>query len=246
METVNDMLMLYAAITDGSNDMSLMFKDAQLPAGIDYKDLAGTIIVLVGTCPVVVSETKQFKYISDLFFRTHYDMFNRIIRAMETDYKPLENYDRIEEGNDRNWGDRKNNGTVSNKGGGETNDKHTGTDTHTNDHTGTDTVTHRVSAFNDTGFVNDNQDETTYDSKDTITDSYDSNMQSKQELSNTRTDDLVQSDDFTTKHYLRARGNIGTLTSQAMLQSEIDLRLRNDIYKIIAKHWADECALSVW
>lgn len=238
--------MLYAAITAGSNDATLMFKDAKLPDGIDYKDLGGTIIVLFGTCPVVVSQTTQFKYISDLFFRTHYDMFNRIIRAMETEYKPLENYDRIEEGKDRNWGDRKNKGTVSNNGGGETNDKHTGTDTHVNNHTGMDTDTHKVSAFNETAFVNDNQTETLYGSKDSLTDTYDSNMQSTQKLENTRTDDLIQTDDFTQQHYLRTRGNIGVTTSQQMLQSEIDLRLKNDIYEIIAKHWADECALSVW
>lgn len=51
------------------------------------------------------------------------------------------------------------------------------------------------------------------------------------------------SNKYTTKNHLY--GNIGVTTSQQMLESEIDLRTKYNIYEIIAKMWYNEFMLRV-
>lgn len=246
MQTLNDMLSLYAAIKEQSGDMTLLFKDAELPESVNYKDLAGTIIVRFGTCPVMVSRTEQFKYMSDLFFRTHYDNFSRVADAMLVDYSPLENYDRQEEWTDKNMGTRKNSGTQTDSGGnGGTLDK-TGKDKTMSQDSGNDAMTHEVSAYNVTTYSQAYKDTTNYGKKFESEIDYGSRDITDYHHRYTREDDLQQKDSYTTKHKARIHGNIGVTTSQQMLQAEIDLRIKNNVYDMIASQWADTMLLSTW
>lgn len=246
METLNDMLALYAAVKAQSDDLSLLFADAKMPDGVNYVDLAGTIIVQYGTCPVMVSDTKQFKYMSDLFFRAWYDNFSRVTAAMIKEYDPIENYDRKENWVDKNKGETKNTGTIGNSGGSNGTNGKTGSDAITNKDSGSDIVTNKVSAYNQVGYTDNTQDTTQYGKNNNQTTTYGSTESLTSSSHNTQTNDLKQSDDYTNSHYGRIHGNIGVTTSQQMLQAEIDLRIKNNIYDMIASKWADTMLLSTW
>ena len=78
-------------------------------------------------------------------------------------------------------------------------------------------------------------DSSTYQPRDKITD------KSKKKSVDSRQG--VDDEDYTTENHLY--GNIGVTTSQQMLQAEIDLRIKNDIYKIISIDFRDEFMLKL-
>ena len=95
-------------------------------------------------------------------------------------------------------------------------------------HNGADTSTNYITSFDDTNFRNDTQTENNF--SDIIT-----------EYSNTQTDEnnIASNEIHKTKN--TKYGNLGVTTSQQMLQSEIDIRLKNYV-KMFVKAFVNEIA----
>ena len=95
-------------------------------------------------------------------------------------------------------------------------------------HNGSDTSTNYTTSFDDTNFRNDTQTENNF--SDVIT-----------EYSNTQTDEnnIASNEIHKTKN--TKYGNLGVTTSQQMLQSEIDIRLKNYV-KMFVKAFINEIA----
>ena len=95
-------------------------------------------------------------------------------------------------------------------------------------HSGADTSTNYITSFDDTNFRNDTQTENNF--ADVIT-----------EYSNTQTDEnnIASNEIHKTKN--EKAGNLGVTTSQQMLQSEIDIRLKNYV-KMFVKTFINEIA----
>lgn len=95
-------------------------------------------------------------------------------------------------------------------------------------HGGVDTSTNYITSFDDEAFRNDTQTENTF--SDVIT-----------EYSNTQTDEnnIASNEIHKTKN--TKYGNLGVTTSQQMLQSEIDIRLKNYV-KMFVKAFINEIA----
>ena len=101
-------------------------------------------------------------------------------------------------------------------------------DKNTVKHNGADTSTNYITSFDDTNFRNDTQTENNF--SDVIT-----------EYSNTQTDEnnIASNEIHKTKN--EKFGNLGVTTSQQMLQSEIDIRLKNYV-KMFVKTFVNEIA----
>lgn len=99
-------------------------------------------------------------------------------------------------------------------------------DKNTVKHAGDDTSTNYITSFDDTNFRNDNQ--TVNNFSDVIS-----------EYSNTQTDEnnIASNEIHKTKN--EKSGNLGVTTSQQMLQSEIDIRLKNYV-KMFVKTFINE------
>ena len=95
-------------------------------------------------------------------------------------------------------------------------------------HGGSDTSTNYITSFDDSTFRNDTQTENTF--ADVIT-----------EYNNTQTDEnnIASNEIHKTKN--EKSGNLGVTTSQQMLQSEIDIRLKNYV-KMFVKTFINEIA----
>ena len=133
------------------------------------------------------------------------DIWNRLWATTQYEYNPIENYNRTEDGTDK--------------------DTHSGTDTNGNTltHTGTDTVTdetdanHYKAAYDSAaagesdGLVKATRDDADNTST-TIYGSTDSNSGS-----------FVHGHVITRDHDLNVHGNIGTVTTQKMIQEERDI-----------------------
>ena len=222
-----------------------LFGLLNLPPGIDKDTLVNNILLRGGEFEVVYSNPDFYKSAIGLWSNKHYRTFEKWINALNIDYNPLENYDRMEEWSD--VGSRTNTGTVSDSG------TITNTGTQSTESTGKDnfkesgntTSSDEISAYNSNSFQNDkknttnssNSSETNTTNRNTRTDNL------SESNSNTRTDNL--SEKTNSNRTGRAHGNIGVTTSQQMLQSELDIAKWN-IYEQITDLFLSEFCIMVY
>lgn len=106
-----------------------------LPSGIDRDVLVDSIILRGGEFEVLYADPEFYKQAINAFFRKHNRTFTKWYEALQIEYNPLENYDRLEEWND--------------KATGKSNDKSSGS------------VTNKVSAYNTSNLQTVSKDDTT-------------------------------------------------------------------------------------
>ena len=88
-----------------------------LPDGIDRDVLVDTIILRGGEFEVLYAEPEFYKQAINAFFRKHNRTFTKWYEALQLEYNPIENYDRLEEWNDKSIGksNDESSGSVTNK-----------------------------------------------------------------------------------------------------------------------------------
>ena len=234
-----------------------LFGLLNLPPGIDKDTLINNILLRGGEFEVVYSNPDFYKSAIGLWSNKHYRTFEKWINALNINYNPLENYDRMEEWSD--VGSRTNTGTVSDTGSitntGTQSTNTTGKDNFTG--SGNSTNTDEISAYNSASFQNDKKNTTnSSNSSETNTTTNSTRTDNLTESnSNTRTDNLSESNSNTRTDNLsektssnrigRAHGNIGVTTSQQMLQSELDIAKWN-IYEQITDLFLSEFCIMVY
>ena len=142
--------------------------------------------------------------------------FFRIYKAMRSEYNPLENYDRLEEGSTETA-------------------RHKGSRTSQNvDITNTPTVTTKTTEkvnASDGGVVESMETETANTGGNTVTSgSSDTNYTETRDIS-----DTVYDRDIETFNGRRTHGNIGITTTQTLITEEVNLRLLGFIETIVAQ-----------
>ena len=222
-----------------------LFGLLNLPPGIDKDTLVNNIMLRGGEFEVVYSNPDFYKSAIGLWSNKHYRTFEKWINALNIDYNPLENYDRMEEWSDS--GSRTNTGTVSDSGirknTGTQSTESSGKDNFKG--SGNTTSSDEISAYNSNSFQNDKKN-TTNSSNSSETNTTANNTRTdnlSESNSNTRTDNLSEKTNSDRKG--RAHGNIGVTTSQQMLQSELDIAKWN-IYEKITDLFLSEFCIMVY
>ena len=222
-----------------------LFGLLNLPPGIDKDTLVNNIMLRGGEFEVVYSNPDFYKSAIGLWSNKHYRTFEKWINALNIDYNPLENYDRMEEWSDS--GSRTNTGTVSDSGirknTGTQSTESSGKDNFKG--SGNSTSSDEISAYNSNSFQNDKKN-TTNSSNSSETNTTANNTRTdnlSESNSNTRTDNLYEKTNSDRKG--RAHGNIGVTTSQQMLQSELDIAKWN-IYEQITDLFLSEFCIMVY
>ena len=222
-----------------------LFGLSNLPPGIDKDMLVNNIMLRGGEFEVVYSNPDFYKSAIGLWSNKHYRTFEKWINALNIDYNPLENYDRMEEWSDS--GSRTNTGTVSDSGirknTGTQSTESSGKDNFKG--SGNSTSSDEISAYNSNSFQNDKKN-TTNSSNSSETNTTANNTRTdnlSESNSNTRTDNLSEKTNSDRKG--RAHGNIGVTTSQQMLQSELDIAKWN-IYDQITDLFLSEFCIMVY
>ena len=159
---------------------------------------------------------QDFKNVYSMWKRLNGEDFLRIYNAMRTEYSPLENYDRLEEGSTETA-------------------RHKGSRTSQNvDITNTPTVTTKTTEkvnASDGGVVESMETETANTSGNTVTSgNAETNYTETRDIS-----DTVYDKDVETFNGRRTHGNIGVTTTQALITEEINLRLLGFIETIISQ-----------
>ena len=217
-------------------------------------------------------DEQKFELMWDVIYQTNYLKYQKLITVATAEYAPIDNYNMIEEGQDTRTPNLTNQVTLNTTSA--TTDTRsttlTGTSNTTNainqTKTTTDapqnfkeTSTHSVNPYDNPGFTNEYKDEVTQEGTRTVQESYSGNPDTTAVTSNststnsggtstanTGTNTSTETGTDTTTHRLTRRGNIGVTTSQQMLESELVLADKMNLFKIIEQDLASKLFLQVW
>lgn len=190
-----------------------LFSEIALPDGIDKDNLIATIMRNSGELYPYHQALDFLKMNIKYWFASRLFDFERIYKALRIEYSPIENYDKQE----FSTRDYENSGIdkASTTLGSTTESKNVGSNSNEN----------KVSAYNETEYTNREKDTQNYNSTVTNTGSGTDTTQTEYGLKRKEIENI------------RVHGNIGVTTSQQMIESEISLRSKYDIYKIISREF---------
>ena len=201
---------------------STLFDGVVLPDGIDKDNLVANIMRNSGDLYPYHQIPEYLKRNITFWFSRRLFDFERMYEALRVEYSPIENYDR-KENTTRNY---ENSGT----------DKESTTlgSTTTSTNIGSNDNENKVSAYNENDYTNREKDTQSYNSTLTNTGSGTDVTQTEYGLKRKEVEDI------------RVHGNIGVTTLQQMIESEMELRAKYDIYKIISREFEREFLVQVY
>lgn len=185
-----------------------------LPQGIERDLLKAHIIKRSGDLYPYYQVPPILKDLIANWFIEKYSDFEKIYNAYSSDYNPIENYDRREDSKR----------TLTDSGSDKTTNTLGSTRTVHTENTLDTVTTDLISAADADTFQNQSQTEVAGTPESTSTDTGSGSDQIQTDYGK-KNDDVYES---------RIHGNIGVTTSQQMLESEISLRTRYNIYELIA------------
>ena len=191
-----------------------LFDGVEIPNGIDQQTLYDKIMYDNWDLEPYISDFDVLHRFILNWFKTRYEAWNMMYKALSQDYEPLENMNRTE--TEKITRNRNANGNLKTS------------NTITNKSTDTLTSEQKVSAF----------DSSTYQPSQMQDDDRSLNENSSENGNEQRTD----SENESITNERNSHGTIGVITNQDMLQKEIDIR-RYDIYSIISKEFTNEFML---
>ena len=194
-----------------------LFDFLSFPAGIDPDTARDNILMKSGEFEVLYSDPDFIHDSIKLWSAKWYKTFDKWIKALNTSYDPLNNYDRHEEWSDTGAENRKTSGTGSTSG--KTTD------------TNSVNLENKISAYNSSTYQPDTTSTSATNGSTTMSDT----------SSTSGTDDVTRNN----LRKGRAWGNIGVMTSQAMLTEEYKVALWN-LYDHIADVFLQEYIIPVY
>ena len=199
-----------------------LFDNIVLPEGIDKDNLVSDIMRNSGDLYPYHQVPEYLKSNINYWFARRLFDFERMYEALRVEYSPIENYD------------RKENTTRSYENSGTDKESTTLGSTTTSTNVGSNDNENKVSAYNESDYSNREKDTQSYNSTLTNTGSGTDTKQTEYGLKRKEVEDI------------RVHGNIGVTTSQQMIASEMELRAKYDIYKIISREFEREFLVQVY
>lgn len=226
-----------------------LFNNAPIPDGIDKQILIDTIMDNAGDLFCYYQQPERYKLAITNWFRRHEYGFSRMLLALNKDYDPLENYDRIEDETTTPniTRDRALGGVDTNTASGNDTNTASGRDTVTTDMDDNTETTGKVSAFDSDDFENREFTDNKNNTNGTVDTDYGKTDTTTYGRTDTTTYGRTDTEHETgnTARTLRAHGNIGTTQNSEMLRNELEIR-RFDLYKTIAQMFEDDLLIQVY
>lgn len=193
-----------------------------VPTGIDANILKSEIMLECGLLTPLYSEPATMKAAIAQWFSARTWTFAHLMAIVNADYNPIENYDRNEHWEKEIDSFRDIDETLSNSDSTERSVE------------GDLTTEQEVSPYNSSSYL-DSQ-------KSTVTDGQTITTETTYGKVTTTNDDLDHNEEYTG----RTHGNIGVTTTQQMIEQELDLMERFNIYSWIAKQFCADLMLLLY
>ena len=203
-----------------------LFDSAQMPAGCDKDSLINVIMAHCGQLYPYHQVPAQLKLNIDFWFKRNYFNFSRMFQAINSDFNPVENYDRYE---DRS--------TSESSAFSESNSSYS------SDHSSmSDSSTHSESQLHDVSAY----DASTYQPSDRNNIAGRNDATSATNGTNAQNASIQNATNRNYHESAHIHGNIGVMEASTMVQHTIDLYAANDIYKKIAEMFEKEFILQIY
>lgn len=201
-----------------------------VPAPLSVDTMKSAIMIRCGLLTPVYGEPQSFRDMVAFWFTVKQWTIEHLIKVVQAEYSPIENYDRYEEWDETHKGTVTDNGTAT--------DKHKRSGNYTDVNSGSDTEENTVSAYNSSSYQPDTKrvDTAGKTLKNTHSDTEDIDRENK----NTNARDLAD------KHTGHLHGNIGVTTNQQMIEQELELLRHFDIYGYIAERFEEDNMLMIY
>lgn len=197
-----------------------LFDSLKVPSGINKETLVNNILIKSGDYEVLYPDITFCKQAIAVWSSKWQRTMERWVAAIESDWNPIENYDRYEEWSDdgKNSNTIKGNTTTSTleTSTGENHSSGSGTDSNTSSGSGTNTATR--SAYDSSVYEPDNKAEssTTGTSSTTTSNSNEGSSSNETIGSVDSAEESTNNGTTSSKHTGHVHGNIGVTTSSAM------------------------------
>ena len=203
-----------------------IFNQLTLPTGVDKTTAIITFLRVYGECPVLYSDPDFIKSMLGIWSVQNEEPIARIYRALSEEYNPLHNFDRHEE-----YSDSESSSETASYTGSETT-AYTGSDATSESESSTSSETDEatISAFNNAGYQPDNKNQRDGEI------GRESSRDYERDLLDTHARNLADSRSGNRRftHTGHLYGNIGVTKSQEMAIDEVELRMKYDIYGVVA------------
>ena len=208
-----------------------------LPEGIDHTTLDPLLLAETAELELLYPEPNTLKTVIFAWSMARKPAWAKMLEALESEYSPIENYDRSE-----TWTDTRN--LTDNHSGSENRQsagQRAGTNTRQEASSSTGSDTESVVGYNETAWTNKDKHETTGGLNSSVNGS--DNLSTSD--TENRTDQAADTHTGTIQHTSRIHGNIGVTTAQQMITTELELR-KMDIYNLIVKEFIKMFCLGVY
>lgn len=217
-----------------------------VPTGIDTNILKSEIMLECGLLTPLYSDPAVMKAAIAQWFAARLWTFEHLIKIVEAEYSPIENYDRNESYRKEIDSFRDIDETLSGTDQRDITETLSNSDTTTRSVEGDLTTEQEVSAYNSSSYV-DSQ-------KSTVTDGQEITTETEYGKTTTTDDDVTYGKVTTTNDDLdhnesyegRTHGNIGVTTNQQMIEQELALLASFNIYSWIAKQFSADLMLQLY
>ena len=218
-----------------------LFANMNLPTGLDNSDLIDVILLKGGEFEVLYANPEFMKNAIGVWSNKWYRTFEKWVNALALEYNPIENYDRIETWSDAGTRHKSGSNQTAASSSDSNNTKSNSSDASIQ--SGKDETEHTVSAYDSSTYQPENKDKTDRSqmTSNASTSSVDSSSQNNSSSVGSDREDEQNS----SAHTGRVHGNIGTLTTQQMLQSELDLAKFN-LYEEAADMFLSELTIYIY
>lgn len=179
-----------------------------------------------------------------LVYETNKKKYDKLLSVYTATYNPIQNYDMTETSTDIRTPDLESSSESSTSSNVmmKNNQSRTSTDTPNNY---TETSVHSVNPYDNSGLRIESENANSISGSRTTTESFAGNAD-ESSTTGTATSTTTTSGTDTNTHTLSRSGNIGVTTSQQMLESEIQLADKMNIFRIIERDIAAKLFLQVW
>lgn len=261
----------WTTIAETLNNPFYPFADILVSIGLDTLSAMTAFTVDFATAKCMYTDEYILK-IFEIVYNTNKIKYEKLVAVATAEYNPIDNYNMIESSTDVRTPDLINQltlnttidmtdtRTTTTEGDSTTTSKlnqiKNTTETPNNY---TETSTHAVNPYDNPGFTDESKDTTVQYGSRTVSESYSGNADETTVnagstvtnsggtfTKNSGINTNKETGTDTTEHELTRRGNIGVTTSQQMLESELALAAKMNLFRIIEQDIASKLFLQVW
>lgn len=222
-----------------------LFNEMKLPSGFSAQDRETIIGNILSECAELECLFPDWDYCQTmigLWSKFNQPTWERIYKASLADYNPIENYNRTEIETIQSDKSETHSGNDIRKASGK--DTNNVTATTTENHSGTDAETNSITAYDSNTLYVHDKSELTHGEQIAGGGNTDSTINYGKSDTFTHGEKIVNDDSITRNNH--TSGNIGVTTSQQMLEQEIAVSAKLNMFAIICDSFKERFCLLVY